>query len=65
MDTPETAIVLACGRSHLTTARTSETARIIPATLFSGSMFGYAGHALRRTPWPGCTGSAMLKPSSL
>src|SRR6476620_5902468 len=50
-------------RSQRTKARTSETTRIMPATLVSGSMFGYGGHAGRREPWPGWMGSAMLKPS--
>jgi hypothetical protein len=64
IDTPDTAIAVDCGRSHRTRARTSETTRIIPATLVSGSMFGYVGHEVRREPWPGWTGRAMLKPNS-
>ncbi len=40
IDTPDTAIALAWGRSHRTTARTSDTTRIMPATLASGSMLG-------------------------
>ncbi len=64
METPDTAITVDCGRSHRTKARTSETTRIMPATLVSGSMFGYGGHAVRREPWPGWMGRAMLKPSS-
>jgi len=40
MDTPDIAIAVDCGCSQRTTARTSDTARIIPATLASGSIFG-------------------------
>ena len=40
--------------------RTSDATRIIPATLVSGSMFGYGGQAARRDTWPGWTGKAML-----
>jgi len=64
MDRPAIAIVVAWGRNHRSGARTSERARITPATLASGSIVGYGGHASRRTPQPGCTGSAMFSPSS-
>jgi hypothetical protein len=40
MDTPDIAIAVDYGCSQRTTARTSDTARIIPATLASGSIFG-------------------------
>ena len=38
METPDTAITVDCGRSQRTKARTSETTRIMPATLISGSI---------------------------
>ena len=50
METPDTAVTVACGRSQRTSARTSDTTRIMPATLVSGSMFGYGGHRSRRDP---------------
>ena len=40
IETPDTAITVDCGRSQRTRARTSETTRIMPATLVNGSMFG-------------------------
>ena len=40
IEIPDTTTAVACGCTHRTTARTSDTDRIMPATLPSGSMSG-------------------------